>query len=102
MVCVTFLSYYLIPQITYQLKILTTAVFSVLILHRSLSLTKWVSLILLTVAVALVQVCDNSQFTYYVKRKFTCMLKEGKQYVESQLCLSVLRGGTFRLQLAVF
>ena len=47
----------MLTQVTYQLKILTTAVFSVIILQRSLSLTKWVSLILLTVAVALVQVC---------------------------------------------
>ena len=47
----------LYTQVTYQLKILTTAIFSVIVLHRSLSLSKWVSLILLTVAVALVQVC---------------------------------------------
>lgn len=42
-------------QVTYQLKILTTALFSVTMLHRSLSLKKWVSLILLTAGVAIVQ-----------------------------------------------
>lgn len=43
-------------QVTYQLKILTTAFFAVIILHRKLALLKWVSLILLTCGVALVQV----------------------------------------------
>lgn len=42
-------------QVTYQLKILTTALFSVTMLHRSLSLRKWVSLVLLTIGVAIVQ-----------------------------------------------
>src|SRR5579862_9984285 len=40
-------------QVTYQLKILTTALFSVTLLHRTLSLQKWVSLLLLTCGVAL-------------------------------------------------
>src|SRR4051794_13351900 len=34
-------------QVTYQLKILTTALFSVTMLNRSLSAKKWVSLVLL-------------------------------------------------------
>lgn len=42
-------------QVTYQLKILTTALFSVILLHRSLSWTRWVSLVLLTIGVAIVQ-----------------------------------------------
>ncbi|KAJ3385064.1 hypothetical protein HDU84_002478 [Entophlyctis sp. JEL0112] len=42
-------------QISYQLKILTTALFSVLMLNKSLSKLKWISLVLLTVGVALVQ-----------------------------------------------
>lgn len=37
------------------MKILTTALFSVLMLNRSLSRRKWTSLILLTVGIALVQ-----------------------------------------------
>ncbi|KAL0081837.1 UDP-galactose transporter [Phycomyces blakesleeanus] len=41
-------------QVTYQLKILTTAFFSVVILHRSLSRTKWIALALLTLGIGLV------------------------------------------------
>lgn len=41
-------------QVTYQLKILTTAFFSVIILKRNLSKLKWIALGLLTVGIALV------------------------------------------------
>ncbi|KAG9336013.1 hypothetical protein AGOR_G00139060 [Albula goreensis] len=43
-------------QVTYQLKILTTALFSVLMLRKSLSRIQWVSLVLLFAGVAIVQV----------------------------------------------
>nr|XP_057940190.1 UDP-galactose translocator isoform X3 [Doryrhamphus excisus] len=43
-------------QVTYQLKILTTALFSVLMLKKSLSRIQWLSLLLLFVGVAIVQV----------------------------------------------
>ncbi|WBW73340.1 Golgi UDP-galactose transmembrane transporter Gms1 [Schizosaccharomyces osmophilus] len=42
-------------QVTYQLKILTTAIFSVALLHRKLGLTKWLSLFILTGGIAIVQ-----------------------------------------------
>eukprot|EP00931_Biecheleriopsis_adriatica_P077914 TRINITY_DN51391_c0_g1_i1.p1 TRINITY_DN51391_c0_g1~~TRINITY_DN51391_c0_g1_i1.p1 ORF type:complete len:352 (+),score=54.56 TRINITY_DN51391_c0_g1_i1:42-1097(+) len=42
-------------QVTYQLKILTTAVLSVVILSKALGCTKWLSLLLLTAGVALIQ-----------------------------------------------
>ncbi|ORX85628.1 nucleotide-sugar transporter [Basidiobolus meristosporus CBS 931.73] len=42
-------------QITYQMKILTTALFSVVLLGKRLSRGKWVSLILLMIGVILVQ-----------------------------------------------
>ncbi|XP_013885574.1 UDP-galactose translocator [Austrofundulus limnaeus] len=43
-------------QVTYQLKILTTALFSVLMLRKSLTRVQWVSLLLLFTGVAVVQV----------------------------------------------
>lgn len=44
-----------VQQVTYQLKILTTAVFSVTILGKALGPTKWVALCVLLVGIALVQ-----------------------------------------------
>ena len=43
-------------QVTYQLKILTTALFSVLMLGMKLDSFKWISLVLLMAGVSLVQV----------------------------------------------
>jgi len=50
-------------QVTYQLKILTTALFSVIMLGKPLSRLQWVALFILFVGVALVQVqpTDSSQ-----------------------------------------
>lgn len=42
-------------QVCYQLKILTTAVFSALLLNRRFSRTKWTAIVILTVGVAIVQ-----------------------------------------------
>lgn len=43
-------------QVAYQMKILTTAAFSVLLLRKRLSSTKWMSLFFLAIGVAIVQV----------------------------------------------
>ncbi|KAF1936967.1 nucleotide-sugar transporter [Clathrospora elynae] len=43
-------------QVTYQLKILTTAIFSVVMLRRVLSPRQWLSLLLLVVGVSIIQV----------------------------------------------
>ncbi|KAI9751075.1 MAG: hypothetical protein M1815_001381 [Lichina confinis] len=51
-------------QVTYQLKILTTAVFSVTLLRRHLSTRKWASLLLLTLGVAIVQLPSQSPLEY--------------------------------------
>jgi len=50
-------------QVTYQLKILTTAFFSVSMLNKKLNVLKWVSLLLLTAGVALVQLPKDSSAT---------------------------------------
>lgn len=47
-------------QITYQLKILTTAMFSVVMLNKSLSNIQWASLIILMIGVGLVQLAADS------------------------------------------
>jgi len=52
-------------QILYQLKILTTALFSVTMLGRTLSTKKWLALVILTAGVAIVQLpasSDNAVF----------------------------------------
>ncbi|KAF8578235.1 hypothetical protein K439DRAFT_1395723 [Ramaria rubella] len=43
-------------QVTYQMKILTTAAFSVLLLRKQLSTTKWLSLFFLALGVGIVQI----------------------------------------------
>ncbi|TIB68662.1 hypothetical protein E3Q18_01811 [Wallemia mellicola] len=43
-------------QVAYQMKILTTALFSVLLLGRKLSKSKWLSLVFLAIGVGIVQV----------------------------------------------
>lgn len=47
-------------QVTYQMKIITTALFSVGMLHKSLSTMKWIALVVLTFGVALVQLPSKS------------------------------------------
>lgn len=49
-------------QVTYQLKILTTAFCAVVMLKRSLGMLKWVALVMLTIGVALVQVRFQLKF----------------------------------------
>jgi UDP-sugar transporter A1/2/3 len=47
-------------QVTYQMKILTTAAFSVIMLRRRLSKTKWLALLLLAIGVGIVQIQSSS------------------------------------------
>jgi UDP-sugar transporter A1/2/3 len=47
-------------QVTYQLKILTTAMFAVLILKKELMKTQWTSLFMLVVGVVLVQLAQST------------------------------------------
>lgn len=46
-------------QVTYQMKILTTAMFAVIILRKQLKGTQWIALVLLTAGVALVQLSSS-------------------------------------------
>ena len=47
-------------QVTYQMKILTTAAFSVLMLGKRLTMTKWLSLLFLAIGVGIVQIQSGS------------------------------------------
>ena len=45
----------------YQLKILTTAVFSVLMLNKKLMKSQWISLVVLVAGIAMVQLSDSKE-----------------------------------------
>ncbi|KAL1021635.1 hypothetical protein UPYG_G00015900 [Umbra pygmaea] len=70
-------------QVTYQLKILTTALFSVLMLRKSLSRIQWVSLLLLFTGVAIVQVEQEG------KRKETAVTGPSQNYVKGLVAVIV-------------
>ncbi|KAI0688246.1 nucleotide-sugar transporter-domain-containing protein [Cytidiella melzeri] len=48
-------------QVTYQMKILTTAAFSVILLRKKLSPVKWLALLFLAIGVGIVQIQSGSQ-----------------------------------------
>lgn len=48
--------YYCVIQVTYQLKLLTTALFSVVMLRKQLTVYQWLSLVMLFVGVGVVQI----------------------------------------------
>ncbi|KAF6765279.1 nucleotide-sugar transporter-domain-containing protein [Ephemerocybe angulata] len=48
-------------QVTYQMKILTTAIFSVILLRKRLSSTQWFSLFCLAIGVAIIQIQAGMQ-----------------------------------------
>lgn len=43
-------------QVTFQIKILTTALFTVILLNRSLKITQWISLFILFVGISIIQI----------------------------------------------
>lgn len=84
-------------QVTYQTKILTTAVFSVLLLGRKLSCQKIVGLMILTLGVALVQldkVEENASKSYQEQRRWVGVLA-----VLGACCTSGFGGVYFELVL---
>ncbi|KAF2853126.1 hypothetical protein T440DRAFT_444900 [Plenodomus tracheiphilus IPT5] len=80
-------------QVTYQLKILTTAIFSVLMLGRVLSPRKWLSLVLLIVGVSIIQV---PQATAQVKDKaWAARTLEKVHDLGSKAVAHVIRSGSY-------
>ncbi|TGO21739.1 hypothetical protein BPAE_0203g00140 [Botrytis paeoniae] len=79
-------------QVLYQLKILTTAVFSVVLLRRALSSKRWIALVLLTIGVTIVQLpggtpseystMNDSQSRFYFPRSFHELGQMGNGAVE--------------------
>ena len=57
-------------QVTYQCKILTTAVFAVILLGQSLSLTKWLALLTLTMGVGFVQIPSSAANIRHVEGNY--------------------------------
>lgn len=80
-------------QVTYQLKILTTAIFSVLMLGRVLSPRKWLSLLLLIIGVSIIQV-PQSTATTADSKKWTTQAMEKIHNLGSHAVSHVTRSGS--------
>lgn len=61
---------YLLFQVTYQLKILTTALFSVSMLSKKLGVYQWLSLVILMTGVAFVQVTIQDKYIFHFYQSF--------------------------------
>lgn len=57
-------------QVTYQLKILTTALFSVSMLSKKLGVYQWLSLVILMTGVAFVQVTIQDKYNFHFYHSF--------------------------------
>lgn len=111
-------------QVTYQLKILTTALFSVVLLQKSLSKKQWFALLLLFVGVALVQLQPSQLASHHSTTKqrpfigflavlisslcsgfagvyFEKMLKSSGKYKENSIWLRNIQLGSLSIVLAV-
>jgi UDP-sugar transporter A1/2/3 len=63
-------------QVNYQLKILTTALFSVKFLGKQLSSSRWLSLALLAIGIAIVQIPDPKEFLNLIQMSSSPVLTE--------------------------
>lgn len=63
-------------QVTYQIKILTTVLFSILLLGRRISSRQWLALVMLTLGVAMVQVSGSLGLEDW-KERLTSLLQGG-------------------------
>lgn len=84
-------------QVTYQLKILSTALVSVILLKRELSQTKWLALGLLTVGVATVQISAMPLSGADAPVQASVNLPIGLAATISACCCSGLAGVYFEL-----
>ncbi|KAK0630943.1 nucleotide-sugar transporter-domain-containing protein [Bombardia bombarda] len=77
-------------QVTYQIKIITTVLFSILLLGRNVSSRQWMSLILLTLGVAMVQI-PGSLSSEDWKGKLTSLI-QGEGRPEMKPTSNALKG----------
>lgn len=77
-------------QVTYQLKILTTALFSVSMLGKKLGLYQWLSLLILMAGVTLVQVIENTVYTCLQINRFS--------FIVSSMCFCQMSTALFKHQ----
>ncbi|WWD03332.1 hypothetical protein V865_001384 [Kwoniella europaea PYCC6329] len=73
-------------QVTYQMKILTTAFFSVLMLRKRLSKSKWASLVMLAIGVGIVQMQSTSApATSHSPPSTTSKINHGEHQLRSEI-----------------
>eukprot|EP00922_Rhytidocystis_sp_ex-Travisia-forbesii_P026375 GHVS01038627.1.p1 GENE.GHVS01038627.1~~GHVS01038627.1.p1 ORF type:complete len:247 (+),score=24.04 GHVS01038627.1:482-1222(+) len=84
-------------QVTYQLKILTTALLSVLLLKKTITKPKWVALLILTIGVVFIQLPSPSSTPTSNNTNGNTIL--GVSAVLSACCTSGLAGVYFELLL---
>ncbi|XP_065174431.1 UDP-N-acetylglucosamine transporter-like [Sycon ciliatum] len=82
-------------QVTYQLKIMTTAIFSVLMLGKQLDVKKWTALVMLMFGVACVQMPSSSSKSYSATHTVVGSSVVGLVAVLSACCSSGFAGVYF-------
>lgn len=82
-----------LSQVTYQLKILTTALFSVSMLGKKLGVYQWLSLVILMAGVAFVQVPVQDEHSCHCRSPTALSATQGQAALpssEANRCLSSL------------
>ncbi|KAH6895024.1 nucleotide-sugar transporter-domain-containing protein [Coprinopsis sp. MPI-PUGE-AT-0042] len=86
-------------QVTYQMKILTTAAFSVILLRKKLSGAKWLSLLLLALGVGIVQIQTQTSSTSGPSKQHEMDTMKGFMAVAVACMTSGLAGVYFEMVL---
>nr|XP_031863462.1 uncharacterized protein CI109_001338 [Kwoniella shandongensis]KAA5530534.1 hypothetical protein CI109_001338 [Kwoniella shandongensis] len=72
-------------QVTYQMKILTTAFFSVILLRKRLSRAKWAALVMLAIGVGIVQIQSSSAPASSTQSAPSIKANHGEHQLRSQI-----------------
>lgn len=79
-------------QVTYQLKILTTVLFSVIMLGRKLSRRQWSALLLLTVGIAIVQLPEDFSWRSFKPIVYSPSLEARSTLKSSKASMNAAKG----------